>query len=75
MALLSLYLEGQLASYHNFIEPRNQESKVVATADNFGALVSQKCIQSGNMSVLSVVKAELAFAVGAPAVNLLVRGQ
>ena len=68
-------MEGQLAGYHNFIEPRNQESKVVATADNFGALVSQKCIQSRNMSILSVVKAELTFPVGAPAVNLLIRGE
>ena len=75
VALFSLNQERQLTSDHNFIEPRNQESEVVTTADNFGVLVSQECIQSWDMSILCVVKAELAFMVSAPAVHLVIRGE
>ena len=70
-SLFTLDIKGELSRDHNFIEARNQESEAVSTANLRRHLAICQRIKCRLASISCVTQAELAAAVGSPAVNLV----
>ena len=69
--LLDLNVEGQLASYHNFIGVRNQEREAISAANCLCA--HTRAVKQGRSGlVLGVAEAELAFIISAPEIGLAI---